>query len=154
MGKVWPSWYLFISNLLREQAREVQAVSSPYSSILHISASYENVEKLAGMSYAPYKRYVAKYESYEEEALAAELNSIRLVRISYSFSLLFHTLFRSQMWNITYFCWREKQYSRNEVLKVIWIFILQDHSEIMDSVRLLANSVSKLFVAANKVRVF
>ena len=47
--------------------------------VFNVPVNNENVEKLASMIYAPYKVYVAKYEKYEEETLAEELNSIRLV---------------------------------------------------------------------------
>ena len=48
------------------------------------------------MIYVPYKCYVAKYESYEEEVLAAELSSIRLVSISHYFGTsVFESLLNS-----------------------------------------------------------
>ena len=60
--------------------------------IFQISANFENVDKLAAMIYVPYKCYVAKYETYEEEVLEAELNSIRLVRIIVLLSVISYTV--------------------------------------------------------------
>ena len=123
---------------------------------VYFSANHENAEKLAAMIYAPYKCYVAKYESYEEGALTAELNSIRLAR---NLILLLRALFvcshitQNFIQNVT-----EINLAITDVMCNVtrtWkCCLLQDHAEIMDTVRLLANSVSKLFVAANKVRIY